>query len=69
MMYIFWKKYWNNLTLSNNQTEELKDRIRQRLATEDYTCRLPNPRYRYKLTLQLKGHWDGEKEFWERVWC
>lgn len=27
----------------------LKDQILQRLKTEDYTCRLPRPRVRYKL--------------------
>lgn len=37
--------------------EKLKARINHRLATEDYTCRLPKPpkpRFRYRL--QLKGH-------------
>lgn len=34
-------------------TIDLKQQIKQRLATEDYTCRLPKvpkPRVRYKLT-------------------
>lgn len=46
------------------RTVMLKAAIRHRLATEDYTCRLPRvpkPRVRYKLTIQYHpvycGNW------------
>lgn len=55
---IFWK------ILQRGYHNQLKKQIRHRLATEDYTCRLPRvpkPRVRYKLTIQYHpvycGNW------------
>jgi len=46
---LFWIRPRTKIT--RREAGYLKDRIRHRLKTEDYTCRLPitKPRVRYKL--------------------